>query len=72
MAPLVDRSKAQVLQGELAGEARLRGSCIAPLAYAVEQQGASGRSPSEGVLFPLFASLLQPFPALEERNTDDA
>ena len=32
IAPLVDRSKAQVLQGELAGEARLRGSCIAPLA----------------------------------------
>ena len=32
IAPLADRSGAQVAQGELAGEARLRGSCIAPLA----------------------------------------
>ncbi|MBU49211.1 MAG: hypothetical protein CL920_10980 [Deltaproteobacteria bacterium] len=59
IAPLVDRSKAKVLQGELAGEARLRGFllfifCIAPLVdrskAQVIQGGAGGQSPTEGGL----------------------
>ena len=45
IAPLVDRSKAQVSQGELDDRSLgLRGSCIAPLAYAVAQGELDDRS----------------------------